>query len=204
MTPTRRQPLSRSDLLPICNDQKVALDDFKAAFCDRCQQPECTRSRTGGSRFERRVANWHHDLFIAPARMDSQDPRYATLAGKKFLTIDTGPTPEVRMSSSWLDPRDLTEGGPPSGFKPVTQPDPVFMTPLPREIDERPAPRQQIPGRLTPMNTPVSGPRMLANAPPQGPKKDAWEGPTPTNTSTEAVVAPGAKVRTKGSGSSGV
>jgi hypothetical protein len=124
--------VERSDQLSICNDQRVALDDFKAAFCDRCFQTECTRSQSAGDRFEQRVTDWHKKLFVSPPRMDPQDPRFSMLAAKKFLMIDTGPIPEVGRSSAWLDPRDLNEGSPTRAPAPVSASDSAFMTPIPR------------------------------------------------------------------------
>lgn len=207
-SPRRQQPrrhlevAPRSDQMGVCNDQRVPVPDFESLFCNRCLQVECTRSRVGGSKFDKRVANWFQDLFAAPPRMDPQDPRFMLLSAKKFLTIDTGPMPEVRTSSAWVDPRNLNEGAiSPSAPKPVTSPDPEFMKP--RAIEHNPAPRQQVPGRTGPLNTPATGPRMLSNAPPPAPKADPWAATTP-KISTETIVAPGAKVRTGGSGPSGV
>jgi hypothetical protein len=205
----RQQPrrklevVPRSDQMGICNDQQVPVADFQLMFCDRCRQVECTRSRVGDSKFERRVANWERDLFGAPPRMDPQDPRFQLFSAKKFLTIDMGPMPEVRTSSAWVDPRSLNEGAS-SGIKPVTRPDPEFMKPQPRAIEQNPAPRQQIPGRVAALNTPTNGPRMLNNAPPPAPKPDPWAGPKAPQGSGETVVSPGAKVRTGGSGPAGV
>jgi hypothetical protein len=183
-------PSNRSDLLKVCNDQNVPLDQFKMTFCDRCMQTECTRSRVGQSKFEKRVGSWYENLFANPPRLDPSDSRYETISGKKFLMIDPGPAPEV-WTSSWVDPRDLNdkEAVKPASIqtetKGVAEPFPVPAHPLKLE-------RSQL-IRLPTLNTPDQGPRMVGNVLPQE-KKDAWEVAEPEKTN-EKVVSPGSKVR---------
>jgi hypothetical protein len=195
---------ARKDWLSVCNDQKVPLDDFKAMFCDRCMQPECTRSKVGQSSFEQRVARWYDDYYANVPRLDPSDPRYGKIAAQGFIAIDAGPTPEIR--SSWLDPRDLTEKGPSSvSTPPVT----ASAPPVPVEVEPRIiAPSALIrPVMTAPVNTPNRGPRMLGGAPPPkaAPAPDPWGAPNPSPAqpadSKDTVVTAGATVKLGGSGS---
>ncbi len=91
------------DHLSTCNDQNVPFQDFELQFCQRCIQPECTRSQYGKSRFDQRALNWESRLFLNVPRMDPSDERFSTIAGKRFLTV-AGVQPQVQ--SAWLDPRE--------------------------------------------------------------------------------------------------
>jgi len=191
----------RKDLLSICNDQKVALDDFKSMFCDRCLQPECTRSKAGQSKFEKRIATWYDDLFAKIPMMDPSDPRFSAISAQKFITVSSGPVAEV--NSAWLDPRDLTEKGPPSvSTPPVTSSAPPVRVVAP-EPKAEPARKPLL---AMPQNTPNKGPQMIGGAaPPAQVTKDPWAAPNPSppqsGDSTDSIITPGATVKLGGSGS---
>jgi len=184
-----------------CNTHGVAVSDFEQTFCYRCKQPECARSSFGKDRFDQRVANWQDRLFTNVPRMNESDPRYAPIAGKRFLTIDTGPIPEVRTQSAWLDPREIKE----------PEPAPVAASPAPIAAKPPEAPpataapvvASKSARRLAPMNTPhQSGGVMLPGAPSPTPKPttEAWDGPRQPPAPTDPVVKPGSKVKLGGGG----
>lgn len=181
----------RQDFLRECNEHGVALPDFQAQFCDRCQQPECHRSQYGKSRFDQRVMTWEERLIKNPARMNPNDPRYASITAKQFITLDVGRTPEVR--SAWIDPQEAA----------VSPPAPVEPPPPPAEASSPPAalaPPTPPPARTPqPLNTPAQK-AVLLSTPGQSvlqPSKDAWDVPLPPK---DPVVQPGAKVKVRGSG----
>lgn len=190
---------TRSDFLSVCNDQGVPLDDFKRAFCDRCMQPECTRSQVGGSKFEQRIQDWNRKLFLEPPLLDAHDPRHASITSKRFLMIDTGPIPEIRTSSggSWVDPRDLSDANP--GATPRSISAPLAPPPAPPQQDQA-APTQATVARVATTNTPLRAPQMLPGAPVASPKAD-WVGSETSSASGDKVMQPGSKIRLGGRGS---
>lgn len=198
-------PTARSDLLPVCNDQNVPLDQFKLTFCDRCMQEECTRSRVGTSRFEKRVSNWYQDLFANPPQLDPSDARFEQIKAQKFFMIDTGPVPEVN-TSNWADPRDLTEGAAaPRIAAPPMPSAPKMPSQTASEVATPKLDRTAV-KRLPTLNTVNQGPKMVGSAVAPTPKSptDPWAAPTPVDSSTGEVLSePGAKVQF-GGGSSGV
>jgi len=181
----------RKDFLPICNDQRTPLELFKQMFCDRCMQPECTRSKVGLSKFEKRVSRWYDDYFADVPKLDSSDPRYSLITAQKFITLDTGPIPEIQ-TSSWVDPRDLAEAKPPV----------ALPTPPAAPVEAAPKiPQTTFPRINRPLNTPNQGPRMLGGAPAPtavpAPATDPW-GTTTTpaeSSGTETVVTPGTTIK---------
>lgn len=179
----------RSDLLKVCNDQGVSEEDFRLAFCDRCQQTECTRSRLGDSKFERRTSSWYETLFSNVPRLDPQDPRYVEISAKNFLTIDPGPVPEIRTSSSWDEP------SPPVS---VPQQDPtptsehIYTTiTKPMVVGVGPGQVQELPQ----LNTPSLGFQRIGSAPPVPAPPPSPTTPVPAPQHQEVVLKPGARVR---------
>lgn len=210
----------KRDWLGDCNDRGVPLEDFRLQFCVRCLQPECTRSQHGRSRFDARVADWENKLFLNVSRMDEADPRFASLSAKKFLSIDSGPAPEVR---SWVDPRDLTEA--PAAPAPAPEPPREYEVPATTQLQTRaiadleeqgPAEVviqeevtiQESPPRMAvqamPMNTSNQHGQMVGDEKvdkqPAQPVSDPWEPKKPAPSDDLQVVAPGAKIRLGGSG----
>jgi len=206
----------RLDQLGECNNQQVPYEDFKLQFCDRCVQPECTRSQHGTSKFDQRVMTWEKRLFSEVPRMDPSDPRFSQIQGKQFKMFDPGPLPTVRGQSAWMDPRDLVEPAVsvpiPIMSLPVEEaPPPIEMVP---ESPPKPQPQAHVstedpqkkePVRLTPqllaLNTPSQSGRMLSGSSPT-PPKDPWAGPKGAEAPEEGVVVVkrGATVRFGGNG----
>lgn len=207
--------MTKLDYLGECNDQGVPLEDFRLAFCVRCFQKNCTRSQFGTSKFEARVNTWEERLF-SPPQLPKSDPRYLAITAKRFLTLPAGPTPSVR---EWIDPQTLDTGPSTNQASPAPTPQVVrtVETPVPmpasvpmpapavaevpapeevKKIQESPRPRQNLF-----VNTPYTGPRMLANQPTPSSEKprDAWSTPEPLKPG-EKVIKPGARVKIGGSG----
>ena len=209
---------SRRDMLGECNFENEPLSTFTEGWCRRCVNPECTRSLYGQSRFDLRVNSWEDRLFKNPPRMAPDDPRYKVIAGKRFLTIDTGAPPEIR---SWVDP--MAEAPPqpvpppPVVVAPVVPPP---VEPLPAvEVEVQPQPELQPqagaqsqvqPRSETPFVGIVNRPEVLSmNVPNQGgvilpggvkpsptPVKDPWAAPEPAKN----VIPVGGRVKFGGSG----
>lgn len=203
--------LPRRDQLLECNTAKESLRDFQETWCKRCVNPECTRSMFGQSRFDVRVNTWEDRLFKNPPRMDSSDPLYNLIAGKKFLTIETGRAPEIR---GWVDPSEPVEEPVRVEVPPVktvpTVVTPTVVTPTVvaapekapssvRQATVEPAPTRP-PDRGTesfPINTQFQGGRMLNGVRgQQAPPRDPWAAPTPA----ENIVPVGGRVKFKGGG----
>lgn len=215
----------RRDYLGDCNDQKVPMEDFKLAFCDRCLQPECSRSLHGTSKFDKRVNSWLERLVTKVPRMDPSDPRAQQIQGKQFKMFT--PSLSVGQTSAWLDPRDIEEPPPPeSASEGPLPPLPAFFAP-PLEPVAVPEVEQQVPESASPpqaslqtaekseqtgmplnlmlMNTPAKGGRMLAGSPaatPPLPPKDPWAAPPtgPQPSEGGVIVKKGATVRLGGGG----
>lgn len=77
----------RRDNLSECNNLKVPVEDFKLFWCNRCLQPECTRSLYGKTKFEQRVTTWLDRLFLNVPRMDTGDPRFSDISRKEFHPV---------------------------------------------------------------------------------------------------------------------
>lgn len=197
-------PASKRDLLPECLDGTLPLEAFQRDWCSRCLNQECTRSIAGKSRFEARVSTWEERLFQNPPRMAPEDPRFSRITAQRFLTIDTGRTPEI--SSSWVDPRDLEE--PPA---PVVLTAPA-ATPVPIEgaRPETPAPTLQNDSgssaspetrvHLTMLNAPSQTGKVLQGAPQTATsKRDPWAVPE-TPVTTDPIIPTGSRVKLRGSG----
>lgn len=186
------------DHLSTCNDQNVPHQDFDIQFCQRCIQPECTRSQHGKSRFEQRALNWESRLFLNVPRMDSSDERFQTIAGKRFLSV-AGVQPQVQ--SAWLDPR---EDRPVQVQVPVQleapEPAPLELVPIEKpapppaieKVAENPVPTGEI------RNTPARPRQMIGGAEPKPsvPVLDPWQATRPQPLRPgETLVQPGARIK---------
>ncbi len=198
----------RRDYLPVCNDHGVPLPDFQAAFCVRCMQRECSRSRAGGL-FETRVATWQERLFINPPRMPENDPLFSTIAAKMFKDIDVGRIPEVgggAGGSAWVDPltpeasrRESDPTPRAARAAPVTAPPVAHAT----DVTSGPPPAPQSKPRA-PLNTPFVQGTMIGGAAPSKSAVDPWAARAAAETAPQAasskVVSPGAKIRFRSGG----
>jgi hypothetical protein len=120
--------------------------------------------------------------------MSPDDPRFTKFSAQRFITIDPGRTPEIR-TSSWVDPRDLTE--------PATQGTiPAVTTPAPEQAPE-PAPVGQVSPTAMLMNAQSQNGRVLSGVRADRPSKgDPWAVPAPA----ENVVPVGTTIKFGGSG----
>jgi len=189
----------KHDFLSVCNDHGVPVRDFEAQFCFRCLQPECTRSLSGKSRFERRVDTWEDQFFNHVPRMSEADPRFVQLRAKKFIEIERGPVPEIgRAVRAWIDPRDLdaapesphsTEDSPPVPPAEVAEEESSTLTETP--LSQSPPPPVL-------MNTPFRQGQMLRGSKPAAPPRDPWA--AKPKEPEIPKVRPGAKIKLGGSG----
>lgn len=204
----------------------VDTETLEQAWCHRCIQVECVRSGLGkASRFEDRVVNWHERLFEKIPRMAQNDPRFLTIARQGFATIDVGPTPELRSTSSWHDPRDLMQPAvaptpppppapppvrfvaepapppaPPVVVEPAQAPEPA---PAPVAVAATPPTPAPVPAPRTraPLNTPAQTSQMIQrplSAPAVPPVVDPWSAPSKPTNPNEVVVPRGAKIKVGG------
>lgn len=208
---------SKKDLLNECladmGPNPPPLPEFQANFCSRCFQGECSRSLSGSSLFEQRAKNWRERLFDAPATMSPDDPRFTTIASRKFLDIPT--SGQAGAPSSWVDPRDLEPTHLPVVQEPAPAPKaaktPRKTTPkkAPKQkvvetsdsepsgivevsTEASPAPKKTSPG--TPLNTPFQSGTMVGSpSAPKSPSTDSWA------VTPQAPVGPGVTVLTPGS-----
>lgn len=96
---------NRQDFLgAACQLQGISPEEFKAAYCSRCMQSECTRSLVSASKFDHRVNTWEDRLFLNPPRMNEQDPRFASISGIKFVSVEGAAPP---TSSEWVDANEV-------------------------------------------------------------------------------------------------
>src|SRR5574338_854823 len=205
----------RIDLLPECNLNGAPLEMFADQCCKHCINPECTRSTFGGSKFDQRTSTWLSRLFTEVPKLAPNDPRFQSIAGQKFLSIDVGRTPEV--TSDWMDPRDIatSQPSPPPPFIAPEPPPPAVVadqpaepapTPPPQAVQPAAQPRKPIPRHMVLANAPSQDGKVLQPSSPSTVQKDPWAGPVgPVGPSTSAdpnasVVKPGATVKLGGSG----
>src|SRR4051812_12875985 len=163
--------MPKVDHLRLCNEHNIPFRDFEAQFCQRCLQPECTRSQHGKSRFDTRVMTWEDRLFTHVSRMDPSDERFKNITAQKFLLVDPG-TPKA--PSAWVDPKDLEPTRTISIPAPEPTHAPVVVAPV-----SSPAPVVPPPPTTTqlPMNTP-NRPRQMVGAAeqkPTAPVLDPWQ-----------------------------
>jgi hypothetical protein len=185
--------MSKIDHLRLCNEHGIPFQDFEAQFCQRCLQPECTRSQHGKSRFEERVASWQDRLFLNVPRMPTTDERFRGITAQKFLTVDPG-TP--RTQAVWADPKDLE---PPRTISiptppPEPVPEPAPEPPPPSPPPPAPQPSPEVPQQI--LNTPVRSRQMIGGveSKPTVPVLDPWQPKQPLKPG-EHLVEPGARIR---------
>jgi len=208
--------MSKRDLLSECNDQKVPLQDFQRQFCVRCQQPECTRSRTGSSLFEDRVNHWYERLFSEVPRMDPADERFPSLSGQRFVEVRADRPYEVQ---GWVDPLRPEEAASPEPDESVPdtfREEPVIETaptsppepePSVEELPPSPPPEPEPSVEESPPSPPAPLTQELGNTPTQAgimvggreapkpkPQTDPWSIPKKP-VSNANVVQPGARIR---------
>lgn len=173
--------MKKRDFLSECNDQGVALQDFDLAFCQRCHQPECSRSQFGKSLFEQRVSTWEERLFTNPSKLSDTDPRLIQIRAKSF--VDVPVSKSITVAGGWLDPNDLAPQGGPE--PPARQA--LVTTEVPSKEGVSPV-----------LNSPKPPPVMLggASAPVTPPPKDAWQSKAVSVVEPGVQkVGPGAKIR---------
>ena len=201
------------DLLQECNDQKVPVADFKAAFCSRCRNTQCVNARGSESRWIQRIGTQEERLLIHPNFADDRDPRFDSIRGLHFRSLgqeeivlnsrDPWAGPGVHMASpdTKTHRSDAVDqavaalvGKPVLPTRVESQPPPV-LTPTPK-----PQPSTPVTSGLA-MNVPFeeSG-VMLDGTPPKSTEKsvsvvdDPWAPPPPK----PMVVPVGAKIRLGG------
>lgn len=178
--------MARVDYIRECNDQGVPPEDFVGAFCNRCFQPECGRSQSGKSKFDQRISTWADRLFLNVPKLAPEDPRFAPIASQKFITIDTGRTPEIR--SAWVDPNEPQALGAPEVPAPPQESAPVVPRPV--------LPPGTVPRHMLMANAPSQAGKVLGSGG-KSAKRDAWATP---EVPAEPVVAPGSRIKLGGSG----
>ena len=78
----------KPDYLKECMSEvgNIPLDQFNQAYCLRCGNQECIRSKINNS-FESRVKTWEERLFKNPPRAKDDDPRFNNIRSKQFKPI---------------------------------------------------------------------------------------------------------------------
>jgi hypothetical protein len=78
---------STEDHTEICKTSVgESVSDLREIWCFRCLE-SCKHAKGKGS-FDQRTATWFQRLFQNRPLMDPSDPRYSSIAGKKFLPIN--------------------------------------------------------------------------------------------------------------------
>lgn len=193
--------MKNQDFLNVCNDQRVAEPDFRAAFCSRCMQPECVRSIHGTSKFDQRVSTWRERLFTAVPSMDPSDPRAAAASAAQFVSIDApSKGTSGQVPSSWGSEEKIENGvargeapGVLSGIQETTVATGEKTPPLSPLEEAR---------HVASLNTPVQHGIMLPGAPEvvaskAKSKADPWAAPIPAghDPAVGTVINKGAKFR---------
>jgi len=186
--------MPKSDYLHVCNNHGVPIPDFEQMFCNRCLNPECSRSLAGKTKFEARTSTWYEALFESPQRMDRQDPRYPQISAQKFLDVPGAP---LQVSSDWIDPRDLEPPEPP-----VVSPKPQKVQSASKGSSDLPLLRPEVvqdsvvPSQSpeTRVQTPFKQGTVLKESAHKPVEKDPWASPTPSQNSVP-IVSPGQKFR---------
>lgn len=177
------------DLYAECNvEPRAPMDVFTAECCARCVNPDCVRSRVGGSKFEARVSTWYERLFRDVPRMSTEDARFHQIAGQKFVLID--PERLTSGASGWVDPREHKSKSVqvPVQLEPAQESTTLTETPV---QPESPVERQrQASPDLAWVNTPAQQGRMIGAAAPAPQWRTA-----PGQANEDVVVKTGAKIR---------
>lgn len=61
------------------------IDEFNRVYCLRCDNRECARAASNNYAFDRRVQNWHNDLFVNVPRASENDSTFDAMRDKRFL-----------------------------------------------------------------------------------------------------------------------
>lgn len=80
--------MSKTDQWDNCFNPKMGLDEasFAAAFCARCANLSCVRSKGSQMRWARRMVEQER-MLIDPQFADPNDPRYAAIRGLDFKSL---------------------------------------------------------------------------------------------------------------------
>lgn len=78
----------------------VPINEFNQAFCVLCVNRDCSRSRSNNLLIARRSANWRENLFINVPRAGDNDPQYANIRSKNFVSVN--PSISVPISNNIL------------------------------------------------------------------------------------------------------
>ncbi len=204
--------MKRRDLLAECAQPGTPIEVLTNEWCARCQNPECSRSAVGTSRFDQRVLDWEEKLFKNVPTLSPDDPRFARIVAQKFITIDVSRVPEIR--GEWVDPRDLKEPEPvvrAAAATPVVMPSapPTSVAPAPPTTEARTptppkesaSPRSSSTPSLIGANAPDQSGKVLRGGPPASTTKstDPWAAPEPPDPADQ-VVQPGATIKMGRSG----
>jgi len=206
--------MAKVDHLRLCNEHGIPFQDFEASFCQRCVQPECTRSQHGKTKFEARVGAWEERLFLKVLKMDPKDERFPTISGQKFLSIGGGSgrsggsgggsSGSPAGGSAWIDPKDLEPTKTISIPAPVVEeppPPPTASVEAPKAMEPQPsgaapeAPLRTVSPQVL-SNTPNRPKQMIGGAEqkPSSPVLDPWQPKQPLKPG-EQLVKPGARVK---------
>lgn len=180
---------------------KLSVQGLHDYACHKCLNPDCTRSISGTSKFEQRVANWEESIFLNPSRLDPSDPRYLDISSKRFLSIVPS---EPGRKSGWDDPRELASVA-------VSVPETLAATPTVPLIDLPPSePPMPTPAVVVPETPPAQLVAQRGNTPnrsrqmiggdeqkPESPVLDPWQ-PKQAIKPGETIVKPGAKIKLGG------
>jgi len=125
----------KSDFLKECMSEvgNIPLDQFNLAFCRRCGNQECSRSRLNNS-FQTRVQTWEDRLFKNPPRASEDDPRFNNIRSKKFSPIgkssyEIHTTQNIPVTSLKEEPEASPVQPPPAPIQPAPLPPPTVQPP---------------------------------------------------------------------------
>ncbi len=159
---------------PALTQGPVPIDEFQKAYCVRCIQKDCERARLNGSLFARRTATWKEVLFDKPPRAADDDPRFASIRGKKFLQL-AGDVTSVRqggvnyevqereMPAALRRPEVTTPAPLEPELTPPTPATTIVASPPPPPQAPDPAPPP--PPDTAPQTRPVAPPAPMQNTP---------------------------------------
>lgn len=164
--------MDKQDFLRECMQgfTNVPIDEFNKAYCQVCLNSECSRS-TSASAFNARVSNWEERLFINPDRADDDDPKFAHIRAKHFVSAEPGPK-KIYSGPSFEEVKPKPE---PTPEKQVAPPHPDL------EITESIPEPPPSPAEPSPIITPVTAP-IITPAPAPAPTTQVSP---PTNTDFE-------------------
>lgn len=94
------------DLLPECNDQHIAPNEFKSTFCRMCRNNTCVNAQWAGSMWEQRVSTQVARLLTEPAFADERDGRFDHIRALNFIGVDAPLV--INSADPWQGPKDTT------------------------------------------------------------------------------------------------